>query len=69
MQYILTRKAGGLSMTADERQLPNALLEIAGGGYTEQQTRNAMRWGDQLRQGETVETAKWSIRPVSEYGK
>jgi hypothetical protein len=69
MLYRLTRKVDGRIMTISDQSLAGALLDIAGGGHTEEQTRNALLWLEQLRQGETVETDRWSIRPATEEGK
>ena len=48
--------------------LEAALLEIAGGGYTTAQVKNAMIWLAQLRGNEVVNSQNYTITPLTQEG-
>ena len=48
--------------------LEAALLEIAGGGYTTSQVKNAMLWLAQLRGNQPVDSSNYTITPLTQDG-
>lgn len=65
MKLKLT-KPNGVVFHAPEEQMPNIVLELSGGGYTEESTRRAMLNSDKLRAGEEVSINGWKLQLVKD---
>lgn len=64
MDCVFRDTRSGKEYRIEEKHVPRALLEVAGGGWTEAQTGKAMFWRSSLEEGKTVETGRWVISPV-----
>lgn len=64
--YVFHHIQTGREVKVQEEHLAEALLEVAGGGYTEAQVAMAMTLRAELRTGEPVRTARFLITPISE---
>lgn len=63
MKLRLT-KPNGVVFHTPEEHMPNIVLELSGGGYTEASTRSAMLSSDKLRSGEEININGWKLQLV-----
>lgn len=63
---IRVTKPSGTSFNIPDEKLPALCLELAGGGFTEIQTRGAMILQDKLKNGESVFKGGYKIQLFNE---